>query len=225
MSYAPFTEGGPPPTGAPYELTAWEPESPQPGFAEPDGTNAMLVYAHPDDEILFAGGLMLAYPRWNWHLVCVTDPGREDQQDAALDLLGAAGVNIESHENLGYVDRYMPRACRDIYRDIEHAEHGDQDIVFTHGYRGEYGHHHHHWTHLACHLAFENVWDFFHPCSRVKQLRKTLVREVPTDRRKRDIFREAYGDVARGLMRNAPWITQPMLGGSPEFFTQGVVGL
>jgi LmbE family N-acetylglucosaminyl deacetylase len=188
----------------------------------------MLVYAHPDDEILFAGGLMLAHPMWDWTLVCVTDPGRAEQQDKALDLLREEGVNIVEHTNLGFTDGFSPQpGYRSlIFRNVEATYQAcEPHIVFTHGYRGEYGHHHHHWTHLAVHLACDNVWDFLHPNSRVKQLRKTLVREVPTDKRKNDIFRLAYGEVAAGLLANAPWITGPLLRGEPEYFTQGVVGL
>ena len=51
------------------------------------------------------------------------------------------------------------------------------------------------------------------------------VREVHTDTRKARIFREAYGDVAAGLEKFAPWLTEYQLGGNCEFFTQGVVGL
>jgi hypothetical protein len=35
--------------------------------------NAAVIHAHPDDELLFAGGLMARYPEWTWTLVSLTD--------------------------------------------------------------------------------------------------------------------------------------------------------
>jgi hypothetical protein len=34
--------------------------------------NAAVIHAHPDDELLFAGGLMAHYPEWTWTLVSLT---------------------------------------------------------------------------------------------------------------------------------------------------------
>lgn len=33
---------------------------------------ALVVVAHPDDEIIFLGGYMLKNPEWNWTVVSVT---------------------------------------------------------------------------------------------------------------------------------------------------------
>lgn len=224
MDYAPFKEGTIP-VGAPFELTALPPESPLPPWSHEE-RNALLVVAHPDDEILFAGGLMLYYPEWKWTLVTATDPGREWQQAKCIDLLSRWGVRVESH-NLGYTDAFLPRArfaYAESLANLPYRAHVP-DIVFTHGFRGEYGHHHHVWTHFAVHMAYENVWDFLHPNPRVKQLRKTLVREIPVDARKRNIFGNAYGQIAGGLRANAPWITERMDTLQPEYFTQAVVGI
>jgi hypothetical protein len=144
------------------------------------------------------------------------------RQQAAMWGSEFANVSQRFYE---FEDRYRSGDRRLWLARLAQEDTTSWDIVFTHGYRGEYGHHHHVWCNLAAHMIYENVWDFLHPCSRVKQLRKTIVREIPTDERKAEIFRSAYGDIASGLEQNAPWITEPQMSGRHEFFTQGILGL
>lgn len=226
MSFAPFEEGDRVTREAPHELLALPPESPLPPWA-PDAYNeALLLFAHPDDEILFAGGLMLRYPHWRWHLVCATgEAERARALSAARGALVRAGVDA-TVLCLGLKDRYAPEDVAEWGDAIRGAiPDWTPEVVFTHGARGEYGHHHHIWLNHIAHAFYPNVWDFLSPCWRVKQLAKTLVREVPTDTRKVAIFDAAYGDIAAGLRANAPWLVEAQLTGHPEYFTQGVVGV
>lgn len=236
MSFAPFKEGVERTTrDAPYELLALPPESPippwsTPGYALEDWytpPRALLLFAHPDDETLFAGGLMLRYPEWQWRLVCMTGiDERQEELDHAVSLYRQAGVNIVSSLSAELPDRYKPSDRAMWLREVQdQRSQWETDIVFTHGYRGEYGHHHHIWCNLAVHMIFDNVWDFLSPCWRVKQLAKTIVREVPTTHEKRRLFETAYGRTAQGLFENAPWITDMQMNGWPEYFTQGVLGV
>jgi LmbE family N-acetylglucosaminyl deacetylase len=187
----------------------------------------LLLVAHPDDETLFAGGLMLAHPSWEWHVVCMTGvQERRAQFDTAMECFRREGVNIASTRNHEFEDRYRPADRRLWLAALAKEDTSSWDIVFTHGYRGEYGHHHHVWLNLIAHLLYVNVWDFWQPeVERLPQLLKTLTVAIPSDSRKAAIFTHAYGDIAAGLRENAPWVTEPMYSGSPEFFTQGILGL
>lgn len=220
-----FVEGGEPPTGAPHELIQFPPETPLPPWPQ-ERKKALLLVAHPDDEALFAGGLLLHYPEWEWHLVCMTGTEeRRAQFNAAVEMYRREGTNIASVRNHEFEDRLRMADRRLWLAALAKEDCTSWDIVFTHGARGEYGHHHHIWLNAIASLIYENVWDFLSPCWRVKQLRKTLVHEVPTDARKAAIFRAAYGSIAEGLEKHAPWLTEYQLGGHREFFTQAIVGL
>lgn len=223
VSVAPFTEGERP-YGAPHELISCAPESPLERWPHAE-QKALLLVAHPDDEALFAGGLMLEYTSWEWHVWYMTgDEARRAQAAEWARLAQSFGLHI-NQRFFEFEDRYRSGDRRLWLARLAQEDTTSWDIVFTHGYRGEYGHHHHVWCHLAAHMLYENVWDFLHPCWRVKQLRKTLVREVPYDERKVNTFRLAYGEIAEGLEAHAPWITQPQLEGDREFFTQAILGL
>lgn len=228
MSFSSFTPGDRYLREAPYELLALPAESPLPPWPDSFYRDVILLYAHPDDETIFAGGLMLKYPHWNWNLICAVDAGvsRMVEHEYALDSYRAAGVNIVEAGDLGRADRYETPDPRDWLDAVRRAtSHIAPDAVFTHGFRGEYGHHHHIWLNQIASVLYENVWDFFNPCWRVKQLAKTHVREVPTDSRKRAIFESAYATSAPGLYANASWLMEQQMTGRPEYFTQGAVGV
>lgn len=227
MSFAPFVEGGVPPQGQAYALTPYPPDAHSTEMPWPDESRkALLLTAHPDDEMLFAGGLMLHYPKWEWHLVCMTGTeGRRRQFDTAMEWLRRDGVNIAYTRNHEFEDRYRPGDRRLWLAALAKEDCTSWDIVFTHGTRGEYGHHHHIWLNHIAHLLYENVWDFFQPYSRVQQLLKTCTVAIPTTPEKCSIFDRAYEEIAVGLRTNAPWLVAPMVDGDDEFFTQGILGL
>ncbi|MBK8230302.1 MAG: glycosyltransferase [Candidatus Eisenbacteria bacterium] len=104
-----------------------------------------LITAHPDDELLWAGGLILAHPWHRWRIVCATgsesDPrGIELQSVAAhlgaeLTLLGLpdrADVDLEAL----LAPQLNPMAV-------------EGDLLLCHGAAGEYGHPHHRAVHRA----------------------------------------------------------------------------
>jgi LmbE family N-acetylglucosaminyl deacetylase len=98
-----------------------------------------LVVAHPDDETLWFGGLVIAEPG-RWHVFCAstprTDPVRAQKFLAACDILGAdcseiSGI-VESDPS-GALD-WLPYRLPDLT---------DYDQIVTHNAVGEYGHRHH----------------------------------------------------------------------------------
>jgi LmbE family N-acetylglucosaminyl deacetylase len=98
-----------------------------------------LVVAHPDDEVMWFGGLLIAEPG-DWHIFCAStprvDPERSVKFIAACKMLGAVSAHIspltESPAD-GPLDRLAER--------IPDLSAFDQ--IVTHNSRGEYGHKHH----------------------------------------------------------------------------------
>src|SRR5579859_6920211 len=113
---------------------------------ETNSPKALILHAHPDDETIFAGGLMLTHPSWHWFLVCLTmqiDTTRPEEYASAMGEFGRIGVNIESYQNLGKNDRQDPPLTTLEYNDWLKSVQDlnlDPDIVFTHNAGGEYGH-------------------------------------------------------------------------------------
>lgn len=98
--------------------------------------NGAIVVAHPDDETLWCGGLMLRHPSC-WTVICCsipkTDPIRAWKFFSACDDLGAK-------------PRLMPFGESDARLPLDHLDDLDLssfDCVVTHNAIGEYGHVHH----------------------------------------------------------------------------------
>ncbi|MEP9389649.1 hypothetical protein [Mesorhizobium sp. KR9-304] len=98
-----------------------------------------LVVAHPDDETLWFGGLLIAEPG-RWHVFCAStpraDPVRAQRFHVACDHIGAiyseiSGI-VESDPS-GPLDQLNVRL----------PDLTDYDQIVTHNAAGEYGHRHH----------------------------------------------------------------------------------
>ena len=54
-----------------------------------------IIVAHPDDETLWAGGIMLQHPTWHWYVICLcrkSDQERANRFYRVLKTLNAKGV-------------------------------------------------------------------------------------------------------------------------------------
>lgn len=116
----------------------------------------LLVVAHPDDEILFFGGLLQTLK--DWHVICVTDGNadgfgsqRQEQFFRACKLLKVKRAEIYKFE-----DKFQTRLnTYELARKL--AGLGKFKKIFTHSIVGEYGHRHHQDVSFATHQAFNKV--------------------------------------------------------------------
>lgn len=185
---------------------------------------ALLLYAHPDDEVLFAAGLMLSYPEWEWHLVRFVHGGNERAVDhaTAVDLLVDHGVNVWYTRCLWRDDEYLDAAAKRSWYAKASGLDFDPDVVFTHGFRGEYGHQHHTVVHLIAHLLWDNVWDFYNVRAdpNEPQLMRGRVHVVPTGPAKKEIMDEAYPAMVEAIRQADPDLYNALLTGKPEYYTR-----
>jgi hypothetical protein len=95
-----------------------------------------LVVAHPDDEALWFGGLLIAEPG-DWTIICCSipraDPVRAWKFFDACAVLGAKPKLIP----------YIEALPNDALENLDLVNVDDFDEIVTHNSVGEYGHRHH----------------------------------------------------------------------------------
>ncbi len=103
-----------------------------------------VIVAHPDDETLWGGGLILAHPGWEWTIVTLCragDPDRAPRFFRVLQHLGASG-------RMGDLDDGPEQAPLDqaLIQDtlLSLLPRPRFDLIVTHGPRGEYTRHRRH---------------------------------------------------------------------------------
>ncbi|MFH6991674.1 PIG-L deacetylase family protein [Flavobacterium sp. FlaQc-48] len=100
-----------------------------------------LIVAHPDDETLWAGGMLLSNPHWECFIVCLCrkyDPDRAPKFYKALEVLQCTGTM----GNLDDGPDQLPQDKSEIDRLILQLLPADHyDFILTHNPLGEYTRH------------------------------------------------------------------------------------
>lgn len=157
-----------------------------------DGQN-LVVTAHPDDETLFMGGLIMSERKRPWKVICVTD-GNADGQGAKRKAQFEAAcrlLKVRDFEMWTFPDVYEKRLDVDRLTD-RLSELSCPPVVYTHGIVGEYGHPHHQDVSWAVHRVFEKqcpVYSVAYNC----MPQKTVVLSRAVFARKARILSEIYG--------------------------------
>lgn len=114
---------------------------------------ALVLHAHPDDELLWAGALILSYPGWQWTVASLTGGLRAEAYQTLPAAFAKRGVTVET-VNFGFADApgFSAKAWAKAVASLPLF-----GITFTHGPDGEYGHPHHV---AVSRLATGNVWHF-----------------------------------------------------------------
>ena len=106
--------------------------------------NCAIIVAHPDDETLWAGGIILMHPEIKWTILTLcrlTDPDRSPKFNKAMKALGAEGI-------MGDLDdgpEQIPLDCYEVQCAItEFLPSNNFDLILTHGPEGEYTRHRRH---------------------------------------------------------------------------------
>jgi len=105
---------------------------------------AVVIVAHPDDELLWAGGVMLARPSWEWFVLSLcrgSDADRAPRFRKALERFGASGAMADLDDGPGQT----PLEAQIVQSTIRRYLPGRPvDVILTHGPRGEYTRHRRH---------------------------------------------------------------------------------
>lgn len=103
-----------------------------------------VIVAHPDDEVLWCGGLLLSRPRWHPFVACLCrakDADRAPRFRRSLERLGATGAMADLDDGPGQ-DPVPEATVRALILSLLPGR--DYDLILTHSLQGEYTRHRRH---------------------------------------------------------------------------------
>lgn len=118
-------------------------------------TRVAVVVAHPDDEVLWAGGLLLGHPEWSIFVMTLCrgeDPDRSERFRQSLSRLGACGAMGNLDDG---VDQFPLSAARVQDAILTLLPRRDFDLLLTHAPQGEYTWHR---RHGEVSMAVRDLW-------------------------------------------------------------------
>lgn len=124
--------------------------------------NGLLVVAHPDDETLFFGGMLLRNKKVHWTVVCVTDGNYQGRgTERRLELKRACQkLKVKTSLCLDFADHPKKRLPVDRLK-AELRKFTGFDLIYTHNPFGEYGHVNHQDVSFAVHTTLgknKKIW-------------------------------------------------------------------
>lgn len=117
--------------------------------------HAAVIVAHPDDEILWCGGYMLAHPDFHWHIVTLCraqDVDRAPKFRRVLRELNAEGEMADLDDEPAQAPLPDELLEQTILRLLPLRSYS---LLITHGSRGEYTRHR---RHEECSRAVMRLW-------------------------------------------------------------------
>lgn len=168
---------------------------------EPENQKSVaLIIAHPDDEILWAGGTILSHPNWKCFIVCLcrgNDTDRAPKFDQSLKALNAEGIMgdlddgpeqlpLEEDEVAGLILNLLPPV--------------HFDLMITHHPKGEYTRHiRHEETGKAVIMLWQTgkisaseLWTFAYEDGNKKYFPKPVENATVFNSLSKDIWLEKY---------------------------------
>lgn len=103
-----------------------------------------VIVAHPDDEILWAGGTLLSHPEWQCFIACICrgkDTDRAPRFATVLKILGATGNMADMDDGPEQSPLPIAAVAAQI---LQLLPDGHFDLVITHNITGEYTRHRRH---------------------------------------------------------------------------------
>ncbi len=98
----------------------------------------LMITAHPDDEVLFAGAKLLQN---NWKVVCVTNGNNDIRRKEFEQIMK---ITNSEYEIWDYPDKRFQPFSNSLLWDLKRiVQERNWDTILTHNKDGEYGHPHH----------------------------------------------------------------------------------
>jgi len=171
-----------------------------------ENNECAVIVAHPDDETLWAGGLMLMHPEVKWTVVTLcrkNDPDRAPKFFKALERLRACGFMADLDDG----PEQTPLDNGEVQETIiELLPSKRFDLIITHSTAGEYARHLRHEETAKAVLALWNsdrlfadeLWTFAYEDGNRKYLPRAIKNADLSVSLKDEIWREKY-DIITGI--------------------------